>query len=86
MTAYTLPPWEGVRYRFAREKVMADFTVEGMSCQHCVKAVTRAVTEIDPKAQVQVDLMSGNVRVDSNATPEAIRAAIDDAGYTVAPA
>jgi len=65
---------------------MSDFTVEGMSCQHCVKAVTRAVTEIDPQALVQVDLASGTVKVDSTATPDAIRAAIDEAGYTVAPA
>lgn len=65
---------------------MSEFTVAGMSCQHCVQAVTRAVTEIDPHAQVQVDLASGTVKVDSSATPDAIRAAIDDAGYTVAPA
>jgi len=65
---------------------MSDFTVEGMSCQHCVSAVTRAVTEIDPGARVQVDLASGKVHVDSAATPDAIRAAIDEAGYTVAPA
>lgn len=64
---------------------MSDFTVEGMSCQHCVKAVTQAVTEIDPQAHVQVDLANGTVKVDSTATPDAICAAIDEAGYTVAP-
>lgn len=64
---------------------MPDFQVEGMSCQHCVQAVTRAVHEVDPAAPVTVDLASGKVVVESTQSADAIRAAIDDAGYTVAP-
>ena len=32
------------------------FDVDGMSCNHCAKAVTKAVQQLDPQAQVQVDL------------------------------
>lgn len=60
------------------------FTVQGMSCGHCVKAVTKAVHALDPLAQVQVDLPSQKVEVDSEQPREAIAAAIVDEGYTVA--
>ncbi|QBC32486.1 heavy-metal-associated domain-containing protein [Pandoraea sp. XY-2] len=57
--------------------------VEGMSCGHCVKAVTRAITERDPAAKVNVDLDSGRVDVESRLSPTEVSAAIGDAGYTV---
>ncbi|RKE36880.1 copper chaperone [Paraburkholderia sp. BL23I1N1] len=60
-----------------------EFQVEGMSCQHCVAAVTNAIREHDGTAQVQVDLASGRVAVDSVQPAEALKAAIDEAGYTV---
>ena len=60
------------------------FTVSGMSCGHCVKAVTRAVQQLDPQAQVQVDLGSQKVEVQSSQPREAIAAAIVDEGYRVA--
>jgi copper chaperone len=62
---------------------MIQFNVEGMSCQHCVAAVTRAIHERDAAAQVQVDLQAGRVSVQSSQSTDALRAAIDDAGYTV---
>jgi copper chaperone len=60
-----------------------EFQVEGMSCQHCVAAVTNAIREHDAAAQVQVNLGSGRVTVDSVQTADALKAAIDEAGYTV---
>ena len=60
-----------------------EFHVEGMSCQHCVAAVTNAIREHDDAAQVQVDLASGRVVVDSTQSVDALKAAIDEAGYTV---
>ncbi|MEX3639200.1 heavy-metal-associated domain-containing protein [Paraburkholderia sp. BR14320] len=57
--------------------------VEGMSCQHCVAAVTTAIREHDAAAQVQVDLASGRVVVESAQPIEELKAAIDEAGYTV---
>ncbi|MEI6002007.1 heavy-metal-associated domain-containing protein [Paraburkholderia bengalensis] len=60
-----------------------EFKVEGMSCQHCVAAVTRAIQEHDAGAQVQVDLSAGKVAVQSGASVDTLKAAIDEAGYTV---
>jgi copper chaperone len=60
-----------------------EFNVEGMSCQHCVSAVTNAIHEHDTAARVQVDLATGKVTVDSVASVETLKDAIDDAGYTV---
>ena len=60
-----------------------EFKVEGMSCQHCVAAVTRAIQEHDASAQVQVDLSAGKVAVQSGASVETLKAAIDEAGYPV---
>ncbi|RKT24376.1 copper chaperone [Paraburkholderia sp. RAU2J] len=60
-----------------------EFKVEGMSCQHCVTAVTNAIRAHDAAAQVQVDLASGRVVVDSAQPVDAMKAAIDEAGYTV---
>jgi len=62
---------------------MIEFNVEGMSCQHCVGAVTRAIEEQDANARVTVDLASGRVSVESKQSVEALKAAIDEAGYTV---
>jgi copper chaperone len=60
-----------------------EFNVEGMSCQHCVSAVTRAIRERDAVADVRVDLAAGKVAVESSASVETLKEAIDDAGYTV---
>ncbi|ACD15801.1 heavy-metal-associated domain-containing protein [Paraburkholderia phytofirmans] len=60
-----------------------EFQVEGMSCQHCVTAVTNAIREHDSGAQVRVDLASGRVAVESAQPAETLKAAIDEAGYTV---
>jgi copper chaperone len=62
---------------------MIQFNVEGMSCQHCVGAVTRAIHEQDAAAKVQIDLAAGRVSVESSQSAEALKAAIDEAGYTV---
>jgi copper chaperone len=57
--------------------------VENMTCGHCVAAVTRAVKELDSSAQVDVDLGSKQVKVDSGASVDAVKAAIVQAGYPV---
>jgi copper chaperone len=62
---------------------VTEFQVEGMSCQHCVAAVTRSIHEIDAAAKVQVDLEHGKVVVASTETIDALKDAIDEAGYTV---
>ncbi|MFM8577165.1 MAG: heavy-metal-associated domain-containing protein [Limnohabitans sp.] len=60
------------------------FEVEGMSCQHCAKAVTKAVKHVDAEAQVQVDLDKKQVRVESKQPRAAIAQTIAEEGYTVA--
>jgi copper chaperone len=62
---------------------MIQFNVEGMSCQHCVGAVTRAIREHDAEAKVEVDLPAGRVTVESKQSADVLKTAIDEAGYTV---
>jgi copper chaperone len=60
------------------------FNVQGMSCGHCVSAVTRAVKSVDPAADVKVDLAGGKVEVQSDHDRAEIAKAIAEEGYTVA--
>lgn len=60
-----------------------EFQVEGMSCQHCVAAVTNAIREHDDTAQVQVDLATGRVAIESTQPAGTLKSALDEAGYTV---
>ncbi len=62
---------------------MLQLKVEGMSCGHCVKAVSKAVGSVQPGAKVDIDLASGQVTVASTDQAQAISAAIEEAGYTV---
>jgi copper chaperone len=59
------------------------FEVEGMSCDHCVQAVTKAVRAIAPNAEVAIDLASRKVSVNGDDRRDAIATAIEDAGYKV---
>ena len=63
------------------------FNVVGMTCGHCVSAVTSEVSKIDGVTKVEVDLPSGVVSVESDrpVDADAFAAAVDEAGYTVAP-
>ena len=66
--------------------VTSTYTVTGMTCQHCVQAVTTELTELPGVASVHVDLGSGAVTVTSEEqlTDEAVRVAVDVAGYELA--
>jgi copper chaperone len=57
--------------------------VKGMSCQHCVKAITKAVQTQDPQATVTVELPLGQVTVQSALSHNAIVQAITEEGYEV---
>lgn len=59
------------------------FNVQGMSCEHCEKAVSRAIRQLDRSAQVQIDRAVNKVEVDSSASAEVLKQAIVDEGYTV---
>ncbi|MBB3664178.1 copper ion binding protein [Prauserella sediminis] len=62
------------------------YTVTGMTCQHCVASVTEEVGEVDGVRAVNVDLDTGAVTVSSDAevADEAVRSAVEEAGYTLA--
>ena len=65
---------------------MQVFNVQGMTCGHCVKAVTKAVQGQDASAEVEVDLANKQVRVQSQLAGERILGAIREEGYTAEPA
>ncbi|MBJ2239334.1 heavy-metal-associated domain-containing protein [Pseudomonas sp. MF6772] len=61
---------------------MQIFSVEGMTCGHCVRAVTQAVQALDPAASVKVDLGAKEVGVESRLLPEEVIRVITDEGYS----
>ena len=65
----------------------ATYTVTGMTCGHCVRSVTEEVGRIEGVTRVDVDLASGRVTVESEGPVDdtAFAAAVDEAGYEVAP-
>jgi copper chaperone len=67
------------------DKMVSILKVKGMSCQHCVMSVTKALTQLEGIRNVQVDLAKGEVRFDNtkSITSDQIQKAITDAGYQV---
>ena len=63
------------------------YTVIGMTCGHCVSAVTQEVRQIDGVDGVQVDLATGALTVSSSVELDrkTVVAAVDEAGYELAP-
>ncbi len=62
------------------------FSVTGMTCDHCVHAVTEELSALAGVTSVDIDLRAGDasfVHVTSNSPldVDAVRAAIDEAGY-----
>ena len=60
------------------------FTVTGMTCGHCENAVTRAVKQVDPQAEVKIDRSANRVEVQSEQARELLARAIVEEGYAVA--
>jgi copper chaperone len=59
------------------------FNVEGMTCGHCEKAVTKALLALDPQAKIVIDRTVNKVEVDSTQARDALQKAIADEGYRV---
>ncbi|QJU56106.1 heavy-metal-associated domain-containing protein [Herbiconiux sp. SALV-R1] len=64
--------------------------VEGMTCAHCVASVTEELSEVDGVESVTVELVVGGASTVRVAGPgagasEALQAAVEEAGYTLAP-
>jgi copper chaperone len=61
-----------------------EYTVQGMTCSHCVMSVSEEVSDVAGVSTVDVDLASGRLTViGDNLDDAAIRAAVDEAGYEV---
>lgn len=66
--------------------VTSTYTVTGMTCEHCVRAVREEIGKVEGVTSVGVDLGSGRVTVES-AKPlddAEVAAAVDEAGYALA--
>lgn len=61
----------------------AEYVVTGMTCDHCVLSVTEEVAEVAGVTAVDVDLATGRLVVTGEAAPDAVRAAVAEAGYEV---
>lgn len=62
---------------------MSKFKVTGMTCGHCVRAVTQAVQSVAPRTKVDVSLQTGEVNVTGAADASRVIAAIAGEGYEV---
>jgi copper chaperone len=62
------------------------YTVVGMTCGHCVSSVREELAEVDGVRSVDVDLESGRLVVSGQGfTDDAVKAAVEAAGYQLAP-
>lgn len=59
------------------------FTVTGMTCGHCERAVTQALEQVDAQVQVKIDRSQNQVQVQSALPREVLMQAIADEGYSV---
>ncbi|AUN97656.1 hypothetical protein C0V70_05910 [Bacteriovorax stolpii] len=62
---------------------MYEIKVSGMTCGGCVRSVTNALKSLDSKANVNIDLKSQLVTVESEKGQDDIVSAIEEAGYTI---
>ena len=71
--------------------ITTEIAVHGMTCEHCVRAVTEEVSTLDGVRTVEIELVPDGVslvRVTSDSAPSgsALQAAVEEAGYVLAPA
>lgn len=55
--------------------------VTGMSCNHCISMVNKAIAKLQADAKVTVDLAQHQVNIESDLTAEDMIEALDEAGY-----
>jgi copper chaperone CopZ len=73
----------------ATDASSTEYLVDGMTCSHCVASVTEELTEVDGVERVAVELRAGaaSVVTVTSTRPiddEAVRAAVEEAGYSLA--
>jgi copper chaperone len=57
------------------------FETENMTCDHCARAIERAIHALDPRASVEVDIAGGTVDVRGLVTAAEVIAALGEEGY-----
>jgi copper chaperone len=84
--------WGHLAARKMRPKIlergvaMADaitLQVEGMSCGHCIRAVTNAITALDQAAKVEVDLAAKRVVAQTSLPRADVVRAVEEEGFAV---
>lgn len=60
---------------------MYEFDIPNMTCGHCAGTVKKAIEQADPAANSVIDVSTKKAKVETSVSPEAIAAAINDAGY-----
>jgi len=59
------------------------YDVKGMTCGHCVRSVTEEITGVEGVSAVDVNLDAGTATVTGDAAPDAVKAAVVEAGFEV---
>lgn len=57
--------------------------IEGMSCEHCKMAVEKELSHVPGMVHVDVDLKSGTAQIEGEYTMNAVREAVEDAGFVL---
>lgn len=63
---------------------MIELTLPDMTCGHCAATVKRTVAALDPNAQVDIDLPTHKVRIDTQAEADQVKKALEEEGYPAA--
>jgi len=63
---------------------MMNLKIDGMTCDHCQRAVKKALESVEGVAEATVELESGLARVDGAADVKALIAAVEEEGYQAA--
>ena len=59
------------------------YTVQGMTCGHCTRSVTEEITGVEGVSAVDINLEAGTATVTGDAAPDAVKAAVVEAGFEV---
>jgi copper chaperone CopZ len=60
---------------------MTTLQIDGMTCQHCVRSVTKALQDVAGVDNVSVDLGAGRARIEGAADPASLLRAVESEGY-----
>lgn len=59
------------------------FIIDGMSCGGCVNSLTRVLKTVPGIEPLKIEVGKANLRLDDSVTPDAVKAAVERAGFTL---